>query len=115
MSDKNVPRTIDDVTNDWLSGVLKSEVTDYQVTFLEGGVLSDAYKLHNITYKVSTEAPASVVLKMANQVEDRRAYALSNNAYVKELRFFSDLADDVPLTTPIIYNITEDGSADSEF
>ena len=40
------PHSADATTNAWLSAVLGAPVTGFQTTFLEGGVLSDAYKLH---------------------------------------------------------------------
>ncbi|MGI8925113.1 MAG: phosphotransferase [Tepidiformaceae bacterium] len=110
------PRTIAEVTPAWLSQVLGAKVTSYEVAFLEGGVLSDAFKLHSITYDGDQpDAPASVVLKMANQVKDRRDFALMSNAYTRELRFFQDLAKDVPLASPKVYGCFTDGSAGSEF
>ncbi|MCH7744067.1 MAG: DUF1679 domain-containing protein [Proteobacteria bacterium] len=110
------PRNIDELSKEWLSESFGAEVTSYEVSFLEGGVLADAYKLHNIQYSsAKAEAPASVVIKLANAVDERRAYAISNNAYVKEVKFFTDLADDIPLRTPIVYAIGDDGSRDAEF
>ena len=44
------PRTIDALTPAWLSMVLGRTVTSYQITFLEGGVLSDAFKLSALNY-----------------------------------------------------------------
>ncbi len=116
MSINAVPHTIEDVNAEWLSSILDNDVTGYEVTFLEGGVLSDAYKIHDIKYNNPADnAPSSLVLKIANVVEDRRAYALANRAYIKELRFFSQLADEVPLRTPHLYHIVDDGSPDAEF
>lgn len=40
------PTTADAITNEWLSSVLGAEVTGFAITFLEGGVLADAFKLH---------------------------------------------------------------------
>jgi hypothetical protein len=110
------PRTVQEITPDWLSGVLGKQVTGYAVSFLEGGVLSDAFKLHGITYAGDPgDAPSSVVVKVANQIKDRRDFALMGNAYTKELRFFQDLAKDVPIASPRLYGCFADGSAGSEF
>jgi|AP95_1055475.scaffolds.fasta_scaffold00179_5 hypothetical protein len=110
-----IPRSIEDVNNAWLSESLGDEVTSYSVTFLEGGVMSDAFKIHDISYRDSTELPTSVVLKMTNMIEDRRAVAMANNAYVREVKFLDQLADEVPLRTPKIYDIRHDGSDTYEF
>ena len=40
---------------------------------------------------------------------------MSNCAYVREIRFYKELADAVPLRTPIIYSVLEDGSKSCEF
>jgi Uncharacterized oxidoreductase dhs-27 len=110
------PRNIDELSNEWLSESFGVEVTSFEVSFLEGGVLSDAFKIHNIQYsKPATDAPGSAVIKLANVVDERRAYAISNNAYIKELKFFTDLADDIPMTTPRVYAIEQDGSREAEF
>ena len=60
------PRTVDAITHAWLSRVLGATVTGYQTTFLDGGVLADAFKLHAITYDGNPgSAPSSVVVKIA--------------------------------------------------
>ena len=109
------PGTAAEITNEWLSGVLGATVTGFNTTFLEGGVLADASKLHGITYSGDTNgAPASVVVKVANAVTERRDLAIMANAYTKELFFFRDLAKDVPLRSPTLYGCFSDGSATSE-
>ena len=61
----------------------------YDIEFLEGGVLSDAFKLHSITYAGDAgDAPSSIVIKIANRIKERRDFALMGNAYNKELNFF---------------------------
>ena len=80
------PQSIDDVTNEWLSEVLNGEVRDFNVRFLEGSVLSDAFKVYDI--ESDEDLPESLVLKLANQVEDRRALTVADGAYVKEIGFF---------------------------
>ncbi|MEX0683543.1 MAG: oxidoreductase family protein [Dehalococcoidia bacterium] len=105
------PTTADAITNEWLSSVLGAEVTGFTTTFLEGGVLADAFKLHSITYKGNpADAPSSVVVKVPNAVKERREMAIANNAYVKELFFFRDLAEHVPVRSPKLYGCFTDGS-----
>ncbi len=110
-----IPKSISEVTNAWLSDILGEEVTGFEVTFLEGGVLSDAFNIHNIEYTDNSQLPQSVVLKITNAKQDQRAVALSNRAYMREVRFFKELVDEVPLRTPIIYSVLDDGSDDCEF
>ena len=55
-------RTAAEITDEWLSDVLGATVTSFDVTFLEGGVLSEASRLHAITYDGDPgDAPPSVV------------------------------------------------------
>lgn len=77
------PTTADAITNEWLSSVLGAEVTGFTTTFLEGGVLADAFKLHSIMYAGNpADAPSAVVVKVPNAVKERREMAIANNAYV---------------------------------
>jgi hypothetical protein len=109
------PKTADAITKEWLSGVLGTKVTGYETTFLEGGVLADAFKLHGITYADGPAAgPPSVVVKLANAVKERRDMALMTNAYTKELLFFRDLASKVPVGSPKVYGLFMDGTETSE-
>ena len=109
------PRTADEITSQWLTEILGKRVSGFETTFLEGGVLSDAFKL-TITYgEDQGEAPSSVVVKVANSVKDRRDFALMGNAYNKELNFFRDLAPLVPLASPKVYACFTDGSELAEF
>ena len=110
------PKTIDELSVEWLTTILGGEVNGFDVSFLEGGVLSDAFRIHNITYADSSAAgPASVVVKLANKVGDQRKSAIENRAYIKELKFFRELADKIPVRTPILYGAYDDGTADTEF
>lgn len=112
---RDFPVSVGEITPGWLSGVLGGEVLDYQVTFLEGGVLSDAYRLHEITYRGEPDGlVTSVVVKMANQVAERRDFALMVNAYNKELNFFRDLAHEVPLRSPEVYACLGDDTEGAE-
>ena len=109
------PATAGEITNDWLSGVLGARVTGFRTTFLEGGVLADAFKLHDITYASAAEsAPPSVVVKVANSVQERREMAIAGGAYAKEVNFFAHLAPDVPIPSPRVYGVFTDGSAACE-
>ena len=109
---EDFPRKVNDITNEWLSKVLGVTVTGYEAKYIEGGVLSDAFKLHLMTY--AGDAPSSVVVKVASQHKEMRDLALRGNSYNKELNFFKDLAKDVPISTPKVYGCFADGSEGSE-
>jgi hypothetical protein len=108
---EDFPKKASDITTEWLSSVLGAEVTGFDATFLEGGVLADATKLHGITYaNAPADAPTAVVVKVANAVDERRDMAIANNAYVKEVLFYRELAKDVPVRSPKVYGCFTDGS-----
>ena len=63
------PRTLADIDCAWLSEALGAEVVSFEHSFLEGGVLSDAFKLHDIRYAdESTDAPPSAVANRPTSV-----------------------------------------------
>jgi aminoglycoside phosphotransferase (APT) family kinase protein len=113
---EDFPRTVDAITPAWLSTVLGRTVTSYHTTFLEGGVLSDAFKLSALTYDGERgDAPSSVVIKLANRAPDLRGFAHMSHAYQKECLFFQQLAHEVPIQVPTVYGCWADGSANAEY
>jgi len=105
------PQTIDQVTPAWLSAILGAAVAGYKVKFLEGGNLSDAFRLHNISYaSPAPSAPTSLVLKFPHSLQASRENAISAGAYIKEARFFRDVAPTLALRTPKLYAVHTDGS-----
>ena len=113
---EDFPRTAEEITAPWLAGVLDAPVTGFETTYIEGGALADVYRLHSIAYAGDPAgAPPSIVVKLAKQNPDQRALALSSNAYLKELRFYEDLAPEVPLRSPRLYASASDGSPQAEF
>jgi hypothetical protein len=105
------PRTIEQVTTAWLTDILGAPVTGHEVKFLEGGNLSDAFRLHSITYASPVpSAPSSLVLKFPHSIQASRENAISAGAYLKEARFFRDIAPTLALRTPKLYTVQTDGS-----
>lgn len=111
----NIPSGPQDITTAWLSLVLDRTVTSMDVQFLEGGVLSDAYKARNIAYADTDPEPRSLVIKIANRIKDLRDFGMMANAYNKEFNFFRDLSSGVPVGVPRLYGCGTDGSAGAEF
>ncbi len=110
---EDFPRKVNDITNEWLSQLLGVTVTGYEAKYIEGGVLSDAFRLHLTTH--AGDGPSSVVVKVASQNQEMRDLALRGNSYNKELNFFKDLAKDVPVSIPKVYGCFADGSEGSEY
>lgn len=88
-----IPKQRSDLTPEWLSSVLNRAAMRFDIQFLEGGALSDAYKLAGISYAGGgAKAPASLVVKIANQTKEVRDFGMLVNAYNRELRlYFNDL------------------------
>lgn len=110
-----IPKSIEEVTPAWLSEVFGEEITDCQAHYLEGGVVGDAFKVHDIKYKDSSDGPTSAVVKLANVVPEKREYALANRVYVKEINFYKHFGQDVPLRAPEVYYLESDNEDNCEF
>lgn len=116
MPPEDFPRTGEEITPAWLSSVLGASVRGFDVAFLDSGIVSDAFRLHAITYDGEPgDAPSSVVVKLASRVQELRASAMMGDVYAKELNFYQCLAAQVPLAVPKIHACFSDGSNGSEF
>jgi aminoglycoside phosphotransferase (APT) family kinase protein len=105
------PTAAGSITAEWLSGVVGAPVNTFSITALEGGVVSDLYRVHDIGYAGSSSgAPASFVIKMAAESTDRREVALACNAYGKEVNFYRLLAAETPVRCPAVYACADDGA-----
>jgi aminoglycoside phosphotransferase (APT) family kinase protein len=110
-----VPSSIIAIDAGWLSTALGAEVTDFAVTQLEGGVVSDIYRIDGLRYSEQDDTlPASIVVKVAAESADRRNVALSANLYGREIGFFRQLAAATPIRSPRVYAIADDGTARPE-
>jgi len=114
MNHSPFPVTLEEITCEWLSGVLGAPVTGFETTFLEGAHLSNAYRLHAIAYGHDHPGPPSVVIKVAHHIKEIRDFAMAGRAYLKEVTFFSELADRLPLRTPILYGCFADATPTAE-
>jgi hypothetical protein len=113
---QDIPRAAGDLTPAWLSARLGCTVTGFDVTYLDGGVMSDTFKLGSIAYSdPPAGAPASLVVKIASSVPALRALGMSAHIYNKELNFYRYLARDLPIGAPRLYACDTDGSDESEF
>ena len=111
-----IPHDHNDLTPSWLSAVLGYQVISCDIGFLEGGVLSDAYKVRSISYQnAPADAPTALVIKIANKIKGLRDFGMMAHAYNKELNFFRDLSADVPITVPRLYGCDTDGSDGAEY
>lgn len=121
MNTKDFPSTIDDVSADWLTGVLQgsgfdgAQITDLQVEVIgEGvGIMGLLYRV-KLSYSESSakEVPQSVVIKVPSPHEQTRHIARAFMFYGKEIGFYRDAAKDTPLDTPRCYAAHHDPESD---
>ncbi len=113
-----LPRSIDDVTTDWLTAALRtsgaidpetSVATATNKRFAEGvGLLSELHR-STLTYDGdATEAPETVIVKFAIADPAQRGLAEALGFYTKELTFYRELADEMPIRVPKAHAAMQD-------
>ena len=121
MSSKDFPSTIEEVTSEWLTQVLKDsgdlpegQITDLQTELIGQGVgiLGLLYRVVPQYSTVSTEAPPSVVVKLPVQHEHTRHMTRTFMFYEKEVGFYRDIATSSPLGTPRCFAAAHDKESD---
>jgi len=110
MSDLVIADTPEALTADWLTAALDAgghlagvRVTEVRQRPLGTGQMCDSVRL-TITYDRATDAPATLVAKLPAADETSRATALSLGSYVKEVRFYQELAPSLPVRTPAVFH-----------
>jgi hypothetical protein len=106
-----VPSGIDEVTPQWLTDALGTDITDLRVERIaqDSGFSSLLYRAH----LTGTEGvPSSVIVKLPAQSEARGAMELLGG-YRRELAFYRHVAARAPMETPHVYAARiVDGTAD---
>jgi len=102
----SIPSDPAQLTPAWLTNVLESagldaSVADLDVTAIGTGQMATSLRLLP-TYRQPSLAPASFVLKIASSDPNSRA-AGARGAYLREVRFYQELASHVPVATPKSY------------
>jgi hypothetical protein len=91
----NYPKEgIASLKSEWISHLLGHEVVSFEHTILDQGALSDAAIIRP-DYKTAGAGPASFVLKYAKDSQAGRDIAKGSNAYDKEMKFYSNLRNEV--------------------
>lgn len=95
-----IPSTIDQVTTDWLSQAMDIDVGDVSVAQIgEGiGVSSAVYRA-----ALSGGGPDSVVVKLPALAEEAVFTSTMLRMYIREVRFFKELATRSPIRVPASY------------
>ena len=99
-----IPTGMDDLTAEWLTGALATEVANVERQQIGTGQIADSVRL-TITYAddTATNPPSSLVAKVTSADESSRRAALMTRTYEKEVGFYADLAADLPVRTPRCY------------
>lgn len=95
------PTSVEALTPQWLSEVLQTDVTGFQVErFGEGaGLIGMVVRLH----LDAAGGPSSVIAKFPSAAAVNRGVAETYDMYGREVRFYRDVASRVRLRTPACY------------
>ncbi|MEM7225109.1 MAG: phosphotransferase [Pseudomonadota bacterium] len=100
------PTTIEEITPAWMTMALGQGVRALETENLGGegrGFLSGVARVR-LDYAAPVDgAPESVVVKLPTTVEAGREIALANKAYLRELRFYREIAPESPIRVPRCY------------
>lgn len=96
----SIPDTIDDVTTEWVAGALGSRVDSMSAEQIGVGigVSSAVYRL-----TLQGDGPASIILKLPALDEAAVFTSSMLRMYIREVRFFAELAADCPIRVPQSY------------
>ena len=110
-----IPKSIAEVTTEWLSEVLGADVAGHQPTQIGQGVgiMGDIYRVA-VSYRSSGEGkPDSVVVKLPSSFEENREQGVALGMFEAEVRFYNELAGQVPAGLPTVYHAQiQPGTAD---
>lgn len=88
------------LTPDWLSAALGGRVVDVVARPLGTGQMCDSLRLH-LTWDGA--GPATLVAKLPAADATSRSTALALRSYEKEVRFYQELAAELPVRTPALH------------
>lgn len=96
------PTTPEALTAQWLGQQLKQEIVDLNIElFAEGtGVIGQVVRARYQSLTDSQHQEGSVIVKFPSPAEENRAVAGLYDMYAKEIRFYRDIASELPVRTP---------------
>jgi aminoglycoside/choline kinase family phosphotransferase len=97
-----IPKSIHEVTADWLSDVLNDEIRSASPTQIGQGIglLGDIYRVE----LDSNSSPASVVVKLPSSFEENRAQGVSLGMFEAEIRFYNEIAHEATVGLPKVFH-----------
>jgi hypothetical protein len=111
MSGTEFPRTVDEITPEWLTRVLResgaidgARVESFSAAGLDGGLVGDVNRLE-LVYSADGDSsiPQTVIAKIAHSDDEKRGKHNSNGFYEREVRFYQNFNSDVGIATPFAY------------
>jgi len=102
-----IPMTIGDVTNEWLSSVLKANVAQQPAVQIGQGVglMGDIYRVGlNYTDGTPEEAPTSIVVKLPSSFEENREQGVALGMFEAEVRFYNEMAPEANVGLPRVFH-----------
>lgn len=109
-----IPATTDEVTAEWLAGVLDLPIASIKKEPIGVGVglLGELLRV-TLTYKGEpADAPASVVVKMPTHAPANKAIGMAFRFYERELRFFEEIAPTARVKVPDVLHAAMDLDTD---
>jgi hypothetical protein len=108
------PRTVDEITPEWLTQVLRENGAIRESTVVQSdasnigigqGVVAQVHRLELTFDSVLEDAPGHVIAKLALQAHLNSPVAgdWARTVYEREVRFFLDLAPESGMRTPAVY------------
>ncbi|MEC7924762.1 MAG: hypothetical protein VYB80_06060, partial [Actinomycetota bacterium] len=100
-----IPKTFDDVTPEWMSDVLSSNIASISSTRIgEGiGLMGDIYRVE-LAYKTNEGNNLdSVVVKLPSSFEENREQGVALGMFEAEVRFYAELGEKTGTGLPEIH------------
>ena len=104
------PTQPEELTKGWLAEALKISINSFEVNLLGEGV--GVIGLVTRVTLDSDEGPKSLIAKFAATAAENRAIANTYSMYLREYRFYSELAADIPINSPHCYYAEYDHDKD---
>ena len=109
-----IPKSIEEVTNTWLSEILRGEVwISKRIQIGQGvGIMGDIFRIE-LSHKESG-IPHSLVVKLPSSWEENRSQGVALGMFEAEVKFYRELAQEVTAGLPRIF-LAEIESGTSNF
>lgn len=103
----------DEITNEWLGKALGgAKVESFTKEVCEQGQCALTVLIKDIKYGAGApdKAPVSLAIKMHGQTDEQRGMFSGLGHYTREVYFYTEFADKVPLKSPKVFGVWTDAS-----